>query len=200
MGDSAAMYDIYRKISECQRVIAVGLDEDELRVYAKVGAAGNYIKDTERALADCEGYNDLPQQPTAARWLERAAAAGSVDAQLLYAANPVEILGSPADMIREPEKTIEYKKKAMKYLDSAARAGDARAIGSIARAFENGILAPKNLDTAYSYYYALELLNPSLAPDEKMEGYARELGAVRVAAAKERGRYIRAWCCAGTVR
>lgn len=148
-GNGQATYEIHLAVSNCRRLLSPGSDAD-FSAYASMGMGGEYLKGRKRELLFCESLatrDDLMGRD----WLGDAAAQGSLEAQLLYAIVPEDVLGGADRMLSQPERIVEYKRKAVGYLQTAAAGGSVDALGNLKDVYEIGILAPRDPVRAAAY-------------------------------------------------
>ncbi len=167
-GDAAASYAIYLRVRNC-RLAMKPLREDELAIDQSLGIAQQALRTRERELEQCASL--IPAQNLVeTHWLEIAAEQGSLEARLIYATNPEDVLGDPSQMLAAPEKTMAYRETAIGYLEAALRQGNLDALSILSSAYENGILIGR--DPVMSYAHAAALVradpNPAIADLESI--------------------------------
>lgn len=194
-GDALASFGIYQKLRQCRQLLSRGIEDGVASAFEKAGLGDEYLKGVERQAQDCQGASTLlnTQQPGA--WLERAADQGALIAQLMYAADQGEVLGTPQDMINNPEKLIRYKKKAMGFLRSAAESGSSDAMFNLANAYTQGFFAEKSPERAYAYAYAGALLSNSPAANQLRDQYAIDLSTEQIERGRIEGKRMFDHCC-----
>jgi TPR repeat protein len=141
----------------------------------------------------CDGVRaDSPKDGL--RWLTRAADQGFAPARILYPDLVSQIM-TPSDMIRDPAMVQDYKERAISYLTSVANEGSEGAMLSLSNAYYNGILVNKDLEMAYAYRYAADMINPSNSSDDPADIYGGNLSEEEKNRAKLIARDIYNKCC-----
>lgn len=160
-GDAAATYAIYLRVRSCKLALRT-LDEAELALARKSGQEAQVLSAQALELDQCAtliasaGLFDE-------RWLASAAEQGALEARLIYATNPAEILGESRQMLAAPERVIAYRAQSMAYLQGAVAQGSLDALAIMSAAYENGIITRQDPIAAYAYAAALVRANPSPA-------------------------------------
>lgn len=186
-GDTQASYELYLKIRECLEYedIAEGQTPRGGGPSAEIGA-----HDPE----NCDGISE-DTIDGASRWLESAADGGHLGAQLLYAADPGITLGDAAEMLKNPDAARVYKEKSMRYLLDASRTGSIDALLRVGNSYYNGVLAEQDNTKSYSFYHAVELVDPSLVPSSRMVELTKSLSTSELENATTQGRQVYEQCC-----
>lgn len=180
-GDAHASYLIYLKINECMEVLS------------RKGT-GQIAKARPEVVEGCDGLSSN-EYARSSEWLKRAAAQGSLGAQLLYATNPEAILGDASEILRDPEAAIRYKEQAVHYLESAAAQGSVDALLRLGNAYRAGVLVNEDLSTSYAYYEAVRQISSDLIPAQRVKELSQQLNAAQLTEAITRGRKIYEDCC-----
>ncbi|HEY5804133.1 MAG TPA: hypothetical protein VIT90_10620 [Lysobacter sp.] len=179
-GDSKAAALLFLKLDECRRA---HLRREQLS------------KETfDEGGGPCAGLS-REEITSGAGWLDKAAAAGLVEAQLIYAANSEPFIGREDDVLRNPERVIEYKRKAMRYLVQAAGNGSVEALQSLASAYRYGLLVQRDPTQAYAYVYAANRAIPSREAEQSARQYRSELTPQQSQQGARRGEEIYQACC-----
>jgi len=153
-GDGHAALMIALKLMSCQSAIEEQDNDESLFIWAQVlGGVDEVLRRRAQALALCEGLDaDTLSRP--GEWLQRAADAGNINAQVYYASAAHLVLGTQTDMLRAPERTLDYKARALQYLQLAARQGSVDALYELGSAYWRGILVERDDGRAYAYFLA----------------------------------------------
>lgn len=192
-GDAKAAYAIYLKLHGCETAFGQNISDEEIKKYEMVGASEGLLEDRMTALEECKGIEG--QLRERGRWLEQAAAAGLLEAQLLYATDPKPIIGDAADMIRDPQKVQQYKTKAVGYLNQLATQGNIDAMTRLASAYNNGILVRRDAVQSYAYYRAVELAAPGTIPGNLLARQRSQIAANDVRRAEQLASQLYQRCC-----
>ncbi len=83
-----------------------------------------------------------------------------MEAKLYYSIDSNSIIGDAADRVSHPEKVIEWKEQSISYLKEVAGTGNVDAIARLSSAYENGIMVDQNLELAYAYALAANMVKP----------------------------------------
>lgn len=181
-GDTSAALAIHMKANDCRLRTA----EAQRRAPNSAPAA--------LAPPECQGL--APEDYTAAsQWLEKAADAGNVDAQFLYAASAEGVLGPPVDWLRHPEAVARYKRKAMGLMHQHASQGSIDALLYLSNAYEYGVLTDRDPVKALAYYRAVELSDTSAVSQRALENLKQALSPTDLINAEQQARVIHANCC-----
>lgn len=191
-GDNEAALYLFIKIEECRYQLYHGGGNDS----RPPPSAGDSLESQliARTPPECHGLT-LEQYQNNVRWLEQAADAGVVMAQLSYAGNAEAVVGNSSQMLANPEKVIAYRRKAMQYLRQAAASGSLSALMSLSDAYHYGVLAPHDPIRAYAYYYAKDMASPSAYGRQYLDTYADQLEPAQLATAIQQGKGIYDACC-----
>jgi len=191
-GDNEAALYLFIKIEECRYQLYHGGGNDS----RPPPSAGDSLESQliARTPPECHGLT-LEQYQNNVRWLEQAADAGVVMAQLSYAGNAEAVVGNSSQMLANPEKVIAYRRKAMQYLRQAAASGSLSALMSLSDAYNYGVLTPRDPVRAYAYYYAVGQVDSNFVNAGRMNAYAGQLNATQLAMATQQGRRIYDACC-----
>lgn len=194
-GDAEAAFTIYLTLSRCKSAMNADVGTRALDAYRKADALPSAVAQLEADLDACQGVvnrEDLFSE----RWLERAADAGLIEAQLMYAIDPSATIGSASDMIRDPESVRRYKHRAAGYLSKAAGNGSVDALIRLANAYDHGILVPADPVLAYAYYAASIKANPGVPlAEQALDAYLTRVPANRREDAESLSRSIYSRCC-----
>lgn len=191
-GDNEAALYLFIKIEECRYQLYHGGGNDS----RPAPGAGDSLEAQliARTPPECHGLTQAQYQSNV-RWLEQAADAGVVMAQLVYAGNAEAVVGNSSQMLANPEKVIAYRRKAMQYLRQAAASGSLSALMSLSDAYHYGVLAPRDPIRAYAYYYAKDMASPSAYGRQYLDTYAEQLKPAQLAAAIQQGKGVYDACC-----
>ncbi len=141
----------------------------------------------------CDGVRaDNPKDGL--RWLTRAADQGFAPAKILYPDLVSQIM-TPSDMIKDPAMVQDYKERSISYLTSVANEGSEGAMLSLSNAYYNGILVNRDLEMAYAYRYAADMVNPSSSNDDPANIYGGNLSEEEKNRAKIIAKNIYNKCC-----
>lgn len=194
-GDAAAAYELFLKLRECRIFLARGFNEQEADAYKQAGAGKAFLDSTEQTVDDCADAGDLLRDNPPGPWLEKAADAGLLDAQLLYATDWRAIFSGPEDLLRDPGRVAQYREKAMRFLADAAADGNLDALMLIHGEYDAGVRTRKDPIQAYAYYYALRKAAPQYASDARYREYSSRLSPAQKAQADSLGEEIYNRCC-----
>ena len=191
-GDNDAALYLFIKIEECRYQLYHGGGNDS----RPPPSAGDSLESQliARTPPECHGLTQEQYQNNV-RWLEQAADAGVVMAQLSYAGNAEAVVGNSSQMLANPDKVIAYRRKAMQYLRQAAASGSLSALMSLSDAYHYGVLAPRDPIRAYAYYYAKDMASPSAYGRQYLDTYADQLEPAQLATAIQQGKGIYDACC-----
>lgn len=173
-GDHRSAVLLYEKLEACRRVINARSMEATTRP------------------EDCTGLTD-EQYRSAAQLVEKAAAAGVIEAQLIYASDPERFVGPMSDALRNADRIVEYKKNVYRYLTSSASQGSVDAMSELASFYRRGGLWSKDPVKAYAYRYASERARPSASP--LLQRYAEGLSSDQLQQGRMQGESIYQACC-----
>lgn len=192
-GDARAAYAIYLKLLSCETALNQDINDEEIKKYEMVNASEGLLEGRMTALEECKGIEG--QLVERGKWLEQAAAAGLLEAQLLYAIDPKPIIGDAADMIRDPQKVQQYKTKAVGYLNQLASQGNIDAMTNLAGAYNSGILVRRDAVQSYAYYRAVELAAPGTVPSNLLASQRSQVATNEVSRAERLADQIYQRCC-----
>jgi hypothetical protein len=191
-GDNEAALYLFIKIEECRyQLYHGGGNASRPPPSADDSLEAQLIA---RTPPECHGLTQ-EQYRNNVRWLEQAADAGVVMAQLVYAGNAEAVVGNSSQMLANPDKVIAYRRKAMQYLRQAAASGSLSALMSLSDAYHYGVLAPRDPIRAYAYYYAKDMASPSAYGRQYLDTYADQLEPAQLATAIQQGKGIYDACC-----
>lgn len=191
-GDNEAALYLFIKIEECRYQLYHGGGNDSRPPPSAEDSLEAQL--IARTPPECHGLTQAQYQSNV-RWLEQAADAGVVMAQLVYAGNAEAVVGNSSQMLANPEKVIAYRRKAMQYLRQAAASGSLSALMSLSDAYHYGVLAPRDPIRAYAYYYAKDMASPSAYGRQYLDTYADQLEPAQLATAIQQGKGIYDACC-----
>lgn len=146
-------------------------------------------------LRDCESLLLAPEI-VQKDWLSLAAAQGSPEAAVTYAATPMRLLGDETAVLASPAKVEAWRARAAAYLWRAARLGSAEALITLADAHLAGIPVERDPVRAYAFYRAWTRLSPNFARPALEAYYAGSLSDAQRAEGITRSRDIYRACCA----
>lgn len=192
-GDAKAAYAIYLKLQSCETAFSQDISDEEIKKYEMMGASEGLLEGRMTELKECKGAEGKLLER--GKWLEKAAAAGLLEAQLLYAIDPKPIIGDAADMIRDPQRVQQYKTKAVGYLNQLASQGNIDAMTSLASAYNNGILVGRDAVKSYAYYRAVELAAPGTIPSDLLARQRSQIAANDVPRAEQLAGQLYQKCC-----
>ena len=151
-GDGLASYEIYLRVRACRHALSAESDLT-FPAYASLGEGGEYLKERKQQILLCEGLA-LKDETMGRDWLSLAAAQGSLEARLMYATVPEDVLGGAEQMLKDPAAVINYKRTALRYLEESAASGSVDALGTLGAIYKNGITAPYEPVLAAAYFAA----------------------------------------------
>jgi len=173
-GDHRSAVLLYEKLEACRRVLSAQSMEPTTRP------------------EDCTELVD-EQYQSAARLIEKAAAAGLVEAQLIYSSDPERFIGPLSEALRNSDRIVEYKKNVLRYLTSSASQGSVDAMSQLASFYRRGGLWEKDPVKAYAYRYASERAWPSATP--LLQRYAEGLSSEQLRQGRMQGESMYQACC-----
>lgn len=191
-GDNEAALYLFIKIEECRYQLYHGGGNDSRPPPSAEDSLEAQL--IARTPPECHGLTQAQYQNNV-RWLEQAADAGVVMAQLVYAGNAEAVVGNSSQMLANPDKVIAYRRQAMQYLRQAAASGSLSALMSLSDAYHYGVLAPRDPIRAYAYYYAKDMASPSAYGRQYLDTYADQLEPAQLATAIQQGKGIYDACC-----
>lgn len=192
-GDAKAALAIYLKLNECNNAMRDKVSDSELDAYRKAGADKGLMQGMLDRLEACDGVQ--PLLVDRGRWLENAADAGLLEAQLLYADSPGSIIGGASAMLSDPQKVERYKAKAVAYLSNRAADGNIDAIMRLGNAYDKGILLKQDHVKGYAYFKVIDLAQPGLLPDALLSSKRNRVEPSRRGEAEQTARQFYKQCC-----
>lgn len=180
-GDGKASYEIYLKISQCMPSMA------------RSGGAPSSLD--AKSEAECR---DIPVEYLAARsdWLRLGADQGHLGAQLVFVADPEQVMGGLPEIFKNPEVVVEYKHQAMKYLQSAAGRGSIDALLEFGNAYQVGVMTEQDNTTSYAYCLAAERVAPGTVSNNRLQWLRDRLNAAQIGESNTKAKDIYDECCA----
>ena len=145
-------------------------------------------------MLDCESLLATPQIVDK-DWLSLAAEQGSLQAGVLYAVSPEQVVGDEAAALASPAKAEIWRTRAASYLWRAASLGNAEALITLADGHLDGIPVVRDPVKAYAFYRAWARLSPEFAAPVFEEHYGGKLTAGQKQDALARSREIYRGCC-----
>lgn len=192
-GDGQASYEIFTRISSCRRALDPG-DSDEYKAYASVGLGGQFSERIEREIELCKGLNSR-DDINSENWLALAAEQGSIEARLMYARNPREVVGDLSNALKNPEDIINYRANAVRYLQESVSAGSVDSMEALANIYDRGILAEKSPEQSLAYWLAYDKLNRNELSATAINRISEGLSPDQSQAAREMAGKILNSCC-----
>lgn len=192
-GDALATFSIYLAVSDCRNYLGGAADRGPATQTVEPTDLRNLEK-TERKISECAALASAPDIIDE-KWLAIAAQQGSVEAKLYYSIDPNSVIGNSADRISHPEKLIEWKDNSISYLREAAGTGNVDAIARLSSAYENGILVDQNLELAYAYALAANMIKPDSSGPTLMKNLESNLSARQRVSGELLSRSIYKSCC-----
>jgi TPR repeat protein len=180
-GDGKASYEIYLKISQCMPLMGPS-------------AAARSSLDA-RSEEECR---DIPVEYLAARsdWLRSGAEQGHLGAQLVFVADPEQVIGGLTEIFKNPDAVVEYKRQAMKYLQSAAERGSIDALLAFGNAYQVGVMTEQDNTTSYAYYLAAERAATGAVSSNRLQWLRDRLNAAQIRESNKKAKGIYDECCA----
>ncbi|HFF5967072.1 hypothetical protein [Stenotrophomonas sp. SMYL20] len=192
-GDGQASYEIFTRISSCRRALDPG-DSEEYKAYASVGLGGQFSERVEREIELCKGLNSR-DDITSENWLALAAEQGSIEARLMYARNPREVVGDLSNALKNPEEIINYRTNAVRYLQESVSTGSVDSMEALANIYDRGILAEKSPEQSLAYWLAYDRLNRNELSTTAINRISVDLSPDQSQAAREMAGKILNSCC-----
>lgn len=151
-GDGLASYEIYLRVRVCRHALSAESDLT-FPAYASLGEGGEYLKERKQQILLCEKLA-VKGDMMGRDWLSLAAGQGSLEARLMYATVPEDVLGGADQMIKDPAAVANYKRTALRYLEESAASGSVDALTTLGAIYNNGIMAPYEPVLAAAYFAA----------------------------------------------
>lgn len=192
-GNSQASYEIYARVSSCERALNPG-DADEYKAYASMGAGAQYSKRVENEIERCKSLINRTDV-TSENWLSLAAAQGSIEARLMYARDPQAAIGTFTDALTDPNKIIDYRQNAVSYLNESIRTGNVDSIEALANIYSRGIIAERSNEKSLSYWLTLQRVNPSDYTSNSIKALSNQLQPDQIQRAEIESQEIYRSCC-----
>lgn len=158
-GNGQSSYEIYTRIASCKRALNPG-DANEYKAYASAGLGEQYSRNIEQELERCKGLIGRTELG-AENWLSLAAAQGSVEARLIFAKDPVAIIGDLTQALKDPERIVNYRTDAVNYLNESVSQGSIDSIEALAEIYDRGIIAEKSPEKSLAYWVAYQRVQPN---------------------------------------
>ncbi|HYG08081.1 MAG TPA: hypothetical protein VD865_16945 [Stenotrophomonas sp.] len=191
-GDGTASYRLYLIASECETAVSPGVIESYR--LTKDLLAPDYPKVMARQMQECEGLLMDPVLSNSGRWLDLAAAQGSLEAGVAYSLLIDRTVSGPEVWLAHPERVIEFKRKALRYLEEGAALGNVSALLALSQVYTNGVMAPADPVRALAYWQVLDQVEP--VPSSRFAMRLEEgLSAAQRNEARRQAAEIRQWCC-----
>lgn len=196
-GDARAALEIYNKLSNCRAVISSGIAEDEMTAYKKAGVSEEtFLRGIENDQANCAGSQTQIEER--GRWLEQAAAAGSIQAQLVYLSDPEAIIGGgPSGAVKDPDRARDFKAKGLAYLEQLVASGNIDAMMHLSGVYDAGFVVERDPVRAYALNRVVDQAQPGLVPPELLQFERAELSAQDLARAESVAAHLYSSCCNG---
>jgi len=196
-GDARAALEIYNKLSNCRAVIASGIAEDEMAAYRNAGIdEQTFLRGIEKNQENCIGSQE--QIEARGKWLEQAAAAGSIEAQLVYLSDPDAIIGGgPSGAVKNPDKAREFKAKGLAYLEQLVASGNIDAMMHLSGVYDAGFVVERDPVRAYALNRVVDRAQPGMIPPELLQFGRAELSSKDLARAESLANQLYSSCCNG---
>ena len=192
-GDPKAALGIYLKLRPCIEALKP-IDESQLRLYREKGLNQKaLLEGYEARMQECEGASAMVSER--GKWLEQAADAGNLEAQLLYVADVNAVIGDEADIVRNPERAKQWRTKALRYLDTLVSQGNVDAMLSLSGKYGSGFVVQHDPVKAYALARAARLARPDQVPEALIDSYRKQLQVNQQREAEDLGRSIYDSCC-----
>ncbi len=179
-GDADATYQIYLTLNECISYIESSSPE-ELAWAKRIGANDRYEENIDRKLNECIKV-DSSMLSQSQNWLSKAAAQGSIEAQILYSSNPDKILGTPID--KDSEAFDEWRSNAISYLNEAISKGSVDALMTLSNAYMVGFTVPADPAMYYGLEIALNKINSEYSIKNPLQEATAKLTQSQLRSAK----------------
>lgn len=190
--EAQATYQISEIVSACLSVVRPIAEPPYERLPREL--ADKLRERDAQTLLDCESLL-LTTEIVEKDWLALAAAQGSPQAGVLYAASARQIVGDEAAALASPAKVEAWRTRAAAYLWRAARLGSAEALITLADGHLEGIPMERDAIKAYAFYRAWARLSPKFGAPEFEHHYGGRLTAAQKKEALSRSREIYRGCC-----
>lgn len=194
-GDARASLALYLKLSECFSAMHKSTSAEVIAIYEAMGAGASFEQQSRRRQSDCatDGTADFSSR---GKWLERAAAGGSLEAKLLYATDIDALFPDASAMIRDPAGLEDYKRKSVRYMSDLAVDGNVDSMMWLAGAYAHGIMLERSAAHSYAYYRAVDLVMPGSISENLLRDLRGRLSADDRIHGDQLARSIRQRCCA----
>lgn len=196
-GDGRAALGIYNKLSHCRSALASGINDAEMAAYKNAGVdEAEFLRRIEKDQEDCAGGQE--QMNARGKWLEQAAAAGSIEAQLMYLSDADAVIGGgPSGAIKSPERAREFKAKGLAYLEQLVSSGNIDAMMHLRDVYDAGFVVERDPVRAYALTLTVDRARPGLYPPELLRSERAELAPKELARAESLAAQIYSSCCDG---
>lgn len=179
-GNADATYQIYLTLNECISYIASSSPE-ELAWAKRIGANDRYEETIDQKLHECIKV-DSDMLSKSQNWLSKAAAQGSIEAQILYASNPDKIIGTPID--KDSDAFYEWRSNAISYLNEAISKGSVDALMTLSNAYRVGFTVPADPTMYYGLEIALNKINHEYSINNPLQEATTKLTQSQLRSAK----------------
>ncbi|MCC7632597.1 hypothetical protein [Stenotrophomonas rhizophila] len=193
-GDARASFSIYLKLAQCADSMATGTSEQEREMFRQGGVDTRTLDEaTAKLQVECQGAEELIA--SRGRWLEIAAENGLKEGQLLYAADPVAVLGSDDLKKLDPEAVAEYGQRSESYMSNLALTGDVDAMLSLSLMYKASQFTPRDYVKSAAFRLAAERAAPTIIRPQPLSLTMSGLDANQQADAIRMARDIQSRCC-----
>ncbi len=193
-GDARASFSIYLKLAQCAGSMATGTSEQEREMFRRGGVDPRTLDEaTAKLQVECQGAEELIA--SRGRWLKIAAEKGLKEGQLLYAADPVAVLGSDDLKQLDPEAVAEYGERSERYMSNLAQTGDVDAMLSLSLMYKASQFTPQDYVKSAAFRLAAERVAPTIIRPQPLSLTMSGLDANQQAEAMRMARDIQSRCC-----
>lgn len=160
-GDANAALKLYMTLSRCEEALHQPSDLD--RLSELMTADDMKILKAKQLAMELDCATVASELKSRGRWLELAAQAGDLQAQLLYSVDAEALLGTRRDILKNPDAVKQYRDRATGYLKSLAARGSIDAMLQLSSTYESGVLLERNDVLALAYLQAASFSDPDAA-------------------------------------
>ena len=184
-GDGEANYRKFEILFAC-------LDEDA-RQPPKTESAG---QPPQQPTLDCSTIDrSMLEIDHLAKLLERAAMAGSVDAQLAYFAVAGQAYSTVEAIARDTQGFEAFRRRAADFLHAASSTGNVDAMVALSTVYREGLLVPQDHVSAYAYLDAVNRTGVLPSSAQALQTQAARLTPEEIERARRLADQIYARCC-----
>ena len=196
-GDRYAQFQLYRLESICARIPEQEAALDQLPVGSGDSERATLAQQVAAAKSACIGMDAQTLSAERLRNLDEAASSGLMDAEVAYyVEGPSGRPYQASEGTSSSPEIEQWKRQSIAYLIDAVNQGDRLAMTMLSMAYENGQVAPKNLQLSLQYA-AAEAYSRGLDPGTQsvVNNLVKQLSADQVSTALASAKAIAKTCC-----